>query len=127
MGKRLKAYTDEDVKVLNDCLVSYDRFVTTPNVWTEFYNIWDWGISEPSRSEVLYTSIAWAKQSVELVKPSRDVVEDPELERLGLCDCVWLVVLDQQTTLLTDDLALCNIALSRGLAAVNFTQLRNLD
>ena len=127
MGKRLKGYTDDDIPVLLDCIARDDRVITTPNVWTEFFNIWDWGIDDPLRSEVLQASIAMAKQSIELVRPSRDVVDDPELDRLGLSDCVWLAVLDQDTTLLTDDIALYNIALSRGLTAVNFTHLRQLD
>lgn len=127
VGKRLKAYTDDDLAVLRDCIAAHDRLVTTPNAWTEFFNIWDWGIEEPLRSELLYGSIAVVKQTIEIVRASRDVVDDPDFGRLGLADCVWLAVLNRETTLLTDDVALFNVALSRGFRAVNFTQLRQFD
>ena len=124
VGKRLKAFTNDDIAILNDCLSRHDRLVTTPNVWTEISNTWSWGIEGDWRDAVFATFVDAIEGSVELVRASKDVLEDPEFGRLGLTDCVWLAVLDAETTLITDDLALYNIALSRGLTAVNFTHLR---
>lgn len=125
LGKRLKAFTDDDIAILDGCLSSSDRLVTTPNVWTEVSNIWPWGIEGDGRGAVFSNLIETIKGSIELVQASKDVLDDPEFGRLGLTDCVWLAVLDPETTLLTDDLALYNIALSRGLKVVNFTHLRD--
>jgi hypothetical protein len=127
VGKRLKSFTDDDLSVLARCLEGCDRLVVTPNVWTEVSNIWDFGIEADWRRDVTETIAQMIKSSFEVVRASKDVVDDPEFSRLGLTDCVWLSVLDNQTTLLTDDLALWSIALSRGLKAVNFTQLRNFE
>lgn len=127
VGKRLRAYTRDDIPVLLSCLEGQDRLITTPNVWSEVSNVWDWGVEEPRRSEVYRAMVSTIGTAVEIIRPSRDVLSDPEFPRLGLTDCVWLAVLDTETTLITDDLALCNIALSRGFRAVNFTELRDFD
>jgi hypothetical protein len=126
-GKRLKAYTDDDLNVLQTCLQGVDRLVATPNVWTEVSNIWKFGIDGDFRREIQEFLTDLIRNTLELTTPSRDVIDDPDFDRLGLTDCVWLAVLDQQTTLLTGDVALCDAALSRGLRAINFTHLRNFD
>jgi hypothetical protein len=127
VGKRLKAYTNEDLGLLYECLSGADRIVVTPNVWTEVSNIWDFGISGELRRDIQAALTNLIRGSLEIFKPSRDIVDDPDFERLGLADCVWLSALDKQTTFFTDDLTLCDAALSRGLKAVNFTHLRTFD
>jgi hypothetical protein len=127
VGKRLKAFSRDDLGILGACIERCDRLIVTPNVWTEVSNIWDFGIDAAWREAVSETMIDLIKTTIEVVRPSRDVVDDPEFARLGLTDCAWLSALDNRTTLLTDDLALCQIALSRGLKAVNFNELRNFD
>ena len=108
-------------------MAGYDRILSTPNVWTEVSNIWDFGITGEWRNTIPDVMRALISNSVEIAKPSRDVIEDPDFWRLGLADCVWLSVLDRDTILLTDDVPLHDIALSRGLSATNFTRLRNFD
>lgn len=127
VGRRLKVYRDEDLALLESCLAPFDRLIATPNAWTEFYNVWDWGIDGNLRADVLLASMEMVRESVELTCASSTVIADEEFGRLGLADCTWLAVLDRETTLLTDDLVLCNVALSRGFKAVNFTELRNFD
>jgi hypothetical protein len=124
-GKRLKAYTDDDLDVLRSCLQGVERLVATPNVWTEVSNLWDFGIEGDLRREIQQFLTDLIRTSLEIAVPSRDVIDDPDFERLGLTDCAWLSVLDQRITLLTGDVALCDAALSRGLKAINFTHLRN--
>jgi hypothetical protein len=126
-GKRLKAYTDDDLEVLRSCLRGVERLVATPNVWTEVSNIWDFGIEGEFRREIQQFLTDLIRNSLEIAVPSKDVIDDPDFERLGLTDCIWLSVLDRGTTLVTGDVALCDAALSRGLKAVNFTHLRNFD
>jgi hypothetical protein len=126
-GKRLKAYSLSDFVILQDRMVGMDRFVVAPNVWTEVSNIWDFGIEGDERREIQQVMEALIRNTLEVAIPSKTVVDDPDFDRLGLTDCVWLAVLDKQTTLLTGDVALCDAALSRGLKAVNFTHLRNFD
>lgn len=126
-GKRLKNFTSEDFQLLCDCFSDGDRLVVTPNVWTEVSNMWGFGIEADWRPRIAAQLADMIRGSIEIVRPSRDVIDDPDFARLGLTDCVWLNVLDQEMTLLTDDLALYQIALSRGLRAVNFTHLRSLD
>jgi tRNA G37 N-methylase TrmD len=126
-GKRLKNFTDEDFVLLCDCIEGHDRLVATSNVWTEVSNIWDFGMEAGWRRSVATTLAETIKAAVEIILASQDVVDDPEFQRLGVADCVWLKVLDQNTTLLTDDVVLCNVAMSRGLRAVNFTHLRDFE
>ncbi|MEQ1650826.1 MAG: hypothetical protein ABL898_19795 [Hyphomicrobiaceae bacterium] len=127
VGKRLKSFSDDDYQLLLEFVSNYDRLIITPNVATEVSNIWDFGLGGDWRRQVPVVLAHVIQQSLEISKPSKDVVEDPEFARLGLADCAWLGVLDQETTLLTDDVALWNVASSRGFRAVNFTSLRNFD
>ena len=127
VGKRLKNYTDEDFEVLTKWIGTYDQLVTTPNVWSEVSNIWSWGIDRNLRRHVARAVAETIRKSVEIIRPSIDIVGDEEFERLGLTDCVWLNVLDDTMVLLTDELPLYQVALSRGKRAQNFTHLRNFD
>ena len=126
VGKRLKAFVDEDIAVVADFVSPFDRLITTPNVWTEFFNTWDWGIDGALRNAILEDAVATVMRSVEIARSTSDIVRDPDIGRLGLTDCTWLDVLDSSTTLLTDDVALWNTALSRGFKAVNFNHIRSL-
>ena len=126
-GKRLKAFSDDDFVVLEDRVSKHDRLISTPNVWTELSNTWDWGLDGRWRDDVLERMLLSITNTLEIMRPSKEVISDPEFSRLGLADCVWLAVLDPSMTLLTDDVALCNIATSRGHNAVNFTNLRNFE
>ncbi len=127
IGKRLKSYTDDDYHILTEWIGAYDQIVTTPNVWSEISNIWSWGIERDLRRDVIRVVTEVVRDSVEIIRPSKEIVVDEEFERLGLTDCVWLSVLDENVVLLTDELPLYQIALSRGKKAQNFTHLRNLE
>jgi hypothetical protein len=126
-GKRLKSYNVEDFKLLSMLIADYDQIVTTPNVWTEVSNMWPYGIVGEWQRDIPAVMGVLIKKGMEFVRPSRDVVDDPDFGWLGLTDCVWLAVLDTETVLVTDDVPLHAIALSRGLTAKNFTHLRNFD
>jgi hypothetical protein len=125
MGKRLKAYTDEDLATLTKWLSDFDQIVTTPNVWSEVSNISSWGITGEARRNVACTVAGLVRNSVEIIRPSKEIVDDEAFERLGLTDCVWLSVLDDNMVLLTDEVPLYNFALSRGKNARNFSHLRS--
>jgi hypothetical protein len=127
LGKRLKAYSDADLSILQTCIEGHDRLVVTPNVWTEVSNVWDFGIDGSARRTIQQVLSSAIQSSLEISKASREIAVDPDFDRLGLADCAWLAVLDQDTTLLTDDVALCDTAVSRGLKAVNFTRLRDFN
>ena len=126
-GKRLDRYRREDFNLLKTVVSNYDNILSTPNVWTEVSNIWDFGVGDRWRRDVPAVMSRLISKHVEIAIPSKEVVDDPDFGRLGLADCVWLAVLDADTLLLTDDLALHAIALSRGLRTTNFTHLRNFD
>ena len=127
LGSRLKSYSLEDYKLLASQIEPYERIVTTPHVLTELTNIYDRGIDGDLRrlvGEVIGDVIATA---TECFRPSRSIAVDPEFKRLGLADCAWLLLLESDTDLLTDDLVLYNVARSRGHAAINFTNLRDFN
>jgi hypothetical protein len=127
VGKRLKSFTEDDLGLLLDCIAPCDKLVTTPNVWTEVSNLWDFGIEGEWLRSIPQTMALMIKMYTEVSIPSAQVADDPDFVGLGLADCAWLKILDQETTLLTVDVPLFEIALSRGLKAVNFTHLRKFD
>lgn len=126
-NKRLRQYTDEDFAILASCLDARDRIVVTPHVLTEVSNIADYGLDGRWRLAIPDAIALMAGDALEIYAPSKDITLDPEFPRLGLADCAWLACLDTTTTFITDDLALFNASVSRGLKSINFTHLRNFD
>ena len=129
VGKRLKSYTPQDWDDLQRYLVDADRLIAMPNVWTEVSNICTYGIHKDWHRKVHETLVSTIDRAVEIVCPSCEVAAHPEFSRLGLTDCAWLSVLNdnRDLVLLTDDFPLYNFALSQGFKAKNFNHLRNLD
>ncbi|MGI9478901.1 MAG: hypothetical protein ACR2PI_19525 [Hyphomicrobiaceae bacterium] len=129
VGKRLKSYTQDDWVVLRSYLEQADRLISTPNVWTEVSNICTFGVKGDWEHRIRENLILSIHGAIEIIRPSCDVTDDPEFAHLGLTDCVWLAVLNDEDdiVLLTDDVPLYNVALSRGLNVKNFTHLRELD
>ena len=124
--KRLKAYVEADFELLSNLVVRPDRIVATPTTLAEVSNLIGFGVAEPYRS-----NFARALKNIidlldERYQPSRNIVHEPEFIRLGLSDCAWLGCLDADTELITADLPLYLIAVSRGLNARNFTHLRDV-
>ena len=128
VGKRLKSYSRQDWDSLQSYLVDADQLISTPNVWTEVSNICTYGIHKDWHRKVHETLASTINGAVEIVRASRVVAANPEFSRLGLTDCVWLSVLDdnRDTVLLTDDLPLYHFALSHGFKVKNFNHLRDL-
>jgi hypothetical protein len=126
-SKRLRQYTNDDIAILDACLEGHERLVVCPHVLTEVSNIARFGLEDEWRTSVPNYLAALLQLAIEVREPSKDIVRDPEFIRLGLADCALLNCLDPDTTLVTDDIAVHQIALSRGLRAVNFTELRTFD
>ncbi len=129
VGKRLKSYTRDDWNALRTYVESADRLISTPNVWTEVSNICTFGVHGDWHRQIHESLVVAIRGSVEISHASCEVTADPVFLQLGLTDCVWLSVLNDEddVVLLTDDISLYNIALSRGFKAKNFTHLRDLD
>ena len=129
VGKRLKKYTQDDWIVLRSYLERADRLISTPNVWTEVSNICTFGVRGDWEHRIRANLIVSIHGAIEIVRPSCEVIADPDFARLGLTDCVWLSVLNDEDdmVLLTDDIPLYNVALSGVLNVQNFTHLRDFD
>ena len=124
--KRLKAYLASDYDLLTSIVERPDRIVATPNALTEVSNLMRHGVQEPLQTKIVRAFQALVGQLDERYQPSRKIIRDPDFLQLRLADCAWLDCLDADTELITADLPLYLVAISRGHAARKFTHLRDL-
>lgn len=124
--KRLKEFTVDDFDLLKEQLSVATRIVITPNTLTETSNLID-HISDPARTRIYETlrSLVKSPGAKETYVASVRAVENPELSRLGLADCVLLDACSAGTPLMTVDLRLFLAAIGRGFKALNFNHLRD--
>jgi hypothetical protein len=122
--KRLQAYLPRDFELLVKAIRQADKLIATPNALSEVSNLAGYGVHEPLRTAV-YESLRQVIDDVtETYRNSRVVAHERDFIKLGLTDCAWLVSLDNDTDLMTDDQNLYQAALHRGLNVTNFTHLR---
>lgn len=123
--KRLKEFTVEDFDLLQEQLSAATEIVVTPNTLTETSNLID-HIADPARTKIYQTLRTLVKSpgAKEVYVASTGAVENTELPRLGLTDCVLLDACSTGTPLITVDLHLYLAVIARGDKALNFNHLR---
>ena len=124
--KRLQSYLPRDFELLVESLRQADVLVTTPNTLTEVSNLAGYGVHDPLRTEIYVSLRQVVGEVTETYQDSRVIAQDREFTRLGLADCAWFLVLNDETELMTDDQNLYQVALYRGHNVTNFSHLRKL-
>lgn len=122
--KRLKSYDRRDYNTLVGTLQKAQRLLFTPHCLAEVSNMLGQGIVDPLRTRLFESLKALMEAADERFIASMRAASEPEFSRLGLVDATWLSVLDDQTTLFTDDNDLYLAASYRKLAVVKFSHLR---
>lgn len=125
--KRLKAFTSDDYDLLQNQLRVATEIVVTPNTLTETSNFID-HMADPARSRIYDTlrQLLRLPETKEICVSSASAVEQSELPRLGLTDCVLLDVCSTGILLVTVDIHLYLAALNRGEKVLNFNYLRDM-
>ena len=130
--KRTSAYHPEQFDQLDSLLVPYiesplGQIVVTPNVVTECSNLLD--DSRPKdgkspRGQVLKELIAEKAVVVEDYVPSAKAMSLDEYRYLGVSDCALLSLVDEETSLLTEDTELAYKAMVINRDSKCFGQIR---
>ena len=116
-------FSIEDFDILRHALEGAARVVVPPHVLTETSNLARQGAAADARN--LAEAFRFVVESFDEVEvEARQAVGVDDFQRLGLTDCVLLVLGSRGATLLTVDEALYCAALSKGYDAVNFADLR---
>ena len=124
--RRLRSYSEADFDLLASVLRGFDRVLLTPNVSTETSNLIGYGVEEPLRSQFMAALGLILRGSDESYRPSAEVSLTGEFMRLGLTDATWMIALDEQSVLLTDDGDLYRAAVHKGAKAFQFSEVRRL-
>jgi len=129
--KRVSAYTFADYDLLVELLSSFTVLVTSPHILTEVSNLAN-SLSGSYR-ENWYSNLAilvaseQAKIGVqENWIPAEQLVDLPEFADFGITDCV-VSKLALDALVLTDDYRLSGLLRSRGIDALNFSDLRAIQ
>jgi hypothetical protein len=122
--RRLRNYTESDFDLLQEILRPVNRVVLTPNTATEASNLLEFGVDDPIRMNLLAMLGEVICNSEERYVPSSDACESSEFTRLGLTDSAWLQCLGDDEVILTEDNALFIAALTRGMIAYRFSDVR---
>jgi hypothetical protein len=120
--KRTAAYSVEDYRLLLALIARFDRLVTTPNILTEVDNL---GRQLPQHEHGRFALVMRniVSTSLEVVRPSSQVVALGSFERLGLSDALS-TTLARECLIVSDDLALYAQLTNTGHDAINFSHLR---
>lgn len=126
--KRLTDFTPDDFELLAGIVGQFGCLVTTPNIATETNNL--------ARQTKGAAADAWATRFrldlagfPEVVISTRDAVQDPSFDRVGLTDVATaltaLRMADRRPMVLTTDFDLCTVLEARGVDAQNFNHVRH--
>ena len=120
--KRLNAFETNDINLLGETLNGLGELRTTPHVLTEVSNL--------SNALPSWRKSAWGihvSGGIALIRehhePACNILSDPGSVEFGLTDAA-LTMLARDHLILTIDWALASMLNSRGLAGINFKQLR---
>lgn len=122
--KRTRAYTREDYALLVAYFDEFARILTTPNVLTEVSNLVG-QLTGPLRCQALTALGTLAKQFEEHFHTSRELFDQTQYTRLGLADASIIRTVDEDVTILTDDLDLYLHLSGAGFEAINFNHVRS--
>ena len=122
--KRTRAYSPGDYALLAEFVGGFQRMLNTPNVLTEVSNLLG-QLAEPLRRRALLALGILTGQIEERFHASRELVSEPRFPLLGLADASIIRAVDQDVTVLTDDLALYLHLSGAGVEAINFNHLRS--
>lgn len=121
--KRTKAYTREDYALLVAFVSGFERMLTTPNVLTEVSNFLS-QLAEPLRRRALLALGVLAGEVQENYLPSKVLGAEPHFPLLGLADSSIIGSLNEDVTVVTDDLPLYHRLSSAGAEVINFNHIR---
>lgn len=124
--KRLSAYDLGDLRTVNAFCDKATEHITLPNILTEVSNFLvsdhhpdAWG-AELLR---LYCELV----AEEIYLPSKEVVEDPVFQKIGLTDAGIYRLQRNGTKIMTDDYNLYNRLMKNGVDAVNILHSKGLQ
>lgn len=122
--KRCAGFSLGDFKSLSAHVAIADKLVLLPHTLSQTSDLLRSGLKGEAQARLAMAFKALVNVNEERLIPSRLAVARPEFARLGLTDAVLLASLDAGTVLLTVDHDLHAAALSRGLNALHFNQIR---
>jgi hypothetical protein len=122
-SKPTGSYEKEDFDLLSRFVGKFAKLVTTPNVLTEVSNL---GGKLPEGNHGRFRSLLAREIEVmdETYCESAKAGKDPHFQVLGLTDSAIATAMAGRCLVLTDDLPLYQILMSRGFDAVNFNHIR---
>lgn len=125
MHKRLGGYTKYDFLMLLEIIRDYQQIILTPNTLTEASNLVR-HTTEPARSAIMQVFSCFIADHNEVYCESKGASKSELFIKLGLTDAMISdLALDQRNCLLTVDLKLYLMTLSRGGNAENFNHYRD--
>lgn len=122
--RRLSEFRQQDISILNDALMEFQKFITVPNILSEVSNLLCCGDQEICEGANRLLA-EYVSRVEEIYLASEEIVTIPEFFRLGLTDTVLLQIAKKRITTITSDFPLANRLQSLGLPCINFNHLRS--
>jgi hypothetical protein len=123
---RLSAFTAREYSILVSAIAPFGRIVVTPTILAEVSNLLP-DLRPPARDRVMAKFVEFTRVAEEVYVESRSLMNDRVFIRLGLADVSVLSLAVAGVVVLTADFNLYLEAETRGLQAINFNHLRDLD
>jgi hypothetical protein len=122
--KKLTEFTESDYDLLLKIILNAPSVLVTPNTLTETSNLAAY-IAEPARSSIFSILKTVIQNTDEIYLRSSEAANSPDFIRVGLTDSTLMEVISKDGELLTTDLNLYLLAISKGRKAINFNHLRD--
>ena len=128
--KRVRNFTIDDYDLLVVLLESHNILLTTPHILTEISNLAN-SLPEYIKADWFLSFAAWlqSKDDIpglrEIWTPAEQLATMPDFAAFGLTDTA-LSALAHETMIVTEDRRLSGVLRQRGLAVLNFDDVRSL-
>jgi len=119
-------FTEQDFLLLASLLKKFQRLVTTPHILAEVSNHAD-KFKEHSRSRIFACLASMVEQLDEQCEPSKSITKTEAFLKFGLTDAAICILSARHLLVLTVDFPLAGYLQKKGIAVINFNNLRRLN
>jgi hypothetical protein len=122
---RTKKYTGDDFNLAREFIARFRWTVTTPHILSQVSDLLQFQRVHGDLGAAIIATLRHIYATThELQVPARNLAREPSYPEIGLADCSIMDAASRGCTIFSDDLALHNVALSRGYKSINFTEHR---
>lgn len=126
--KRLNTFNEDDYILIEELLNSYDKIITTPNVWTEVDNLCTNTIHGDDKYIYIQTIKKFVCEFIELYTPTKTIIDQHiAFYELGFSDTGLLELAIEHKNLITSDSTLSDFARASNVNVIDLKEYKSKE